>query len=64
MSPLAATPAGSQKPTGACTPRLLSRAHRGEVVSRAQFPQLEPARSSWKNVLEVRDHGQEAVREL
>eukprot|EP00972_Heterocapsa_arctica_P089963 13272059-Heterocapsa_arctica.AAC.1 len=33
LPPFAATPAGSQKPPGACTPRSFSKARSGEVVS-------------------------------
>jgi len=49
-SPSLVKPRGSQKPTGACTPSSLSKARRGEAVYKAQSPQAEPVRPSWKNI--------------
>eukprot|EP00972_Heterocapsa_arctica_P000790 111628-Heterocapsa_arctica.AAC.1 len=45
-SPFPASPAGSQWPTGACTPRLFSRARSGKN----QSPQPEPEKPTRKNV--------------
>jgi len=48
--PSAVNPAGSQKPTGSCTPSSLSKARNGEPVYRAQSPHADPVRPSWKNI--------------
>merc|ERR1719240_2354095 len=48
--PSAVKPAGSQKPTGSCTPSSFSKALNGEAVYSAQSPHAEPVSPSWKNI--------------
>eukprot|EP00972_Heterocapsa_arctica_P067494 9961715-Heterocapsa_arctica.AAC.1 len=49
--PTATKPAGSQTPTGACTPSSLSNARSGEAVNKAKSPQAEPV--SWKSMQSI-----------